>query len=79
MMKLMIQIPCYNEEQTLETTPSALPREVPGVDIVEWLIIHDGSKDRTVEVAKAHCVDHVVSLPRNQGLAKALISKLDAN
>ena len=75
-MKLIIQIPCYNEEKALETTLSALPREVPGVDIVEWSIIDDGSKDRTVEVAKAHGVDHVVSLPRNQGLAKALISKL---
>lgn len=79
MMKLIIQIPCYNEEKTLETTLSALPREVPGVDIVEWLIIDDGSKDRTVEVAKAHGVDHVVSLPRNQGLAKAFMAGLEAS
>ena len=57
MTKLIIQIPCYNEEKTLETALSALPREVPGVDIVEWLIIDDGSKDWTVEVAKAHGVD----------------------
>ena len=78
-MKLIIQIPCYNEEKTLETTLSALPREVPGVDIVEWLIIDDGSKDRTVEVAKAHGVDHVVSLPRNQGLAKAFMAGLEAS
>ncbi|TET52692.1 MAG: glycosyltransferase family 2 protein, partial [Desulfobacteraceae bacterium] len=63
----------------LETTLSALPREVPGVDIVEWLIIDDGSKDRTVEVAKAHGVDHVVSLPRNQGLAKAFMAGLEAS
>jgi len=79
MTKLIIQIPCYNEEKTLETTLSALPREVPGVDIVEWLIIDDGSKDRTVEVAKAHGVDHVVSLPRNQGLAKAFMAGLEAS
>lgn len=79
MMKLIIQIPCYNEEKTLETTLSALPREVPGIDIVEWLVIDDGSKDRTVEVAKAHGVDHVVSLPRNQGLAKAFMAGLEAS
>ena len=79
MTKLIIQIPCYNEEKTLETTLSALPREVPGVDIVEWLIIDDGSKDRTVEVAKAHGVDHVVSLPCNQGLAKAFMAGLEAS
>ncbi|MBW2339808.1 MAG: glycosyltransferase [Deltaproteobacteria bacterium] len=78
-MKLIIQIPCYNEEKTLETTLSALPREVPGVDIVEWLVIDDGSKDRTVEVAKAHGVDRVVSLPRNQGLAKAFMAGLEAS
>ena len=78
-MKLIVQIPCYNEEKALPAALSALPRLVPGVDTVEWLIIYDDSKDRTVGVAKAHGVDHVVSLPRNQGLAKALISKLDAN
>ncbi len=78
-MKLIIQIPCYNEEGTLPVTLSALPREVPGVDIVEWLIIDDGSKDRTVEVAKAQGVDHVVSLPRNQGLAKAFMAGLEAS
>lgn len=78
-MKLIIQIPCYNEEKTLQVTLSALPRSVPGVDTVEWLIIDDGSKDRTVEVAKAHGVDHVVSLPRNQGLAKAFMAGLEAS
>ena len=51
-MKLIIQIPCYNEEDTLSIALSALPREVPGVDKVEWLIINDGSTDRTVQVAK---------------------------
>ena len=58
-MKLIIQIPCYNEEKALPATLSALPRSVPGIDKVEWLIIDDGSTDRTVEVAKEYGVDHV--------------------
>ncbi|MBB24958.1 MAG: glycosyl transferase [Geminicoccus sp.] len=70
-MKLIIQIPCLNEAQTLPATLAALPRQVPGFDTVEWLIIDDGSTDRTVEVARAHGVDHVLSLSHNQGLAKA--------
>ena len=56
-MKLIIQIPCYNEEKALPATLSALPRSVPGVDTVEWLIIDEGSKDHTVEVAKEYGVD----------------------
>ena len=70
-MKLIIQIPCLNEEETLPIALAALPREVPGFDSVEWLVIDDGSTDKTVEVAKEHGVDHVFSLPHNQGLAKA--------
>lgn len=70
-MKLIIQIPCLNEEETLPIALAALPREVPGFDTVEWLIIDDGSTDRTVEVARENGVDHVLSLPYNQGLAKA--------
>ena len=70
-MKLIIQIPCLNEEETLPIALAALPREVPGFDSVEWLIIDDGSTDRTVEVARENGVDHVLSLPYNQGLAKA--------
>jgi glycosyltransferase involved in cell wall biosynthesis len=77
-MKLIIQIPCYNEETTLGVTLAALPRAVPGVETVEWLIIDDGSTDRTVEVAKAHGVDHIVRLPRNQGLANAFVAGLEA-
>ncbi len=78
-MKVIIQIPCYNEETTLGVTLAALPRVLPGVDKVEWLIIDDGSNDRTVEVARQYGVDHVVRLPRNQGLAKGFIAGLDAS
>lgn len=79
MTKLIIQIPCYNEERTLGTTLSALPRYLPGIDTIEWLIINDGSRDRTVEVAKEFGVDHIVSFPTNQGLAKAFMAGLEAS
>jgi glycosyltransferase involved in cell wall biosynthesis len=79
MTKLIIQIPCYNEESTLGITLSALPREVPGVDVVEWLIIDDGSTDQTIEVALKYGVDHVIRLPRNQGLAKAFMAGLEGS
>lgn len=75
-MKLIIQIPCYNEEESLPEALSHLPRELPGIDKVEWLIINDGSKDRTVEVAKAHGVDHIVDLPVNKGLAHGFMAGL---
>lgn len=78
MKKLIIQIPCYNEEATLGIALGALPRRVPGVDVVEWQIIDDGCVDKTVEVARAHGVDHVVSLPHHQGLAKGFLAGLDA-
>jgi len=78
MTKLIIQIPCYNEEATLGMTLAELPRQIPGIDQVEWLIINDGSSDRTVEVALAHGVDHVVSFARNQGLAHAFMAGLEA-
>ena len=77
-MKLIIQIPCLNEAETLAITLADLPREVPGFDTVEWLIIDDGSRDETVEVAKANGVDHVVTHARNQGLARAFMTGLDA-
>jgi glycosyltransferase involved in cell wall biosynthesis len=76
--KLIIQIPCLNEEDQLPTTLAELPREVAGFDTVEWLVIDDGSTDRTVEVARANGVDHVVSLPQNMGLARAFQLGLDA-
>lgn len=78
MTKLIIQIPCYNEEDTLATTLSELPRSLPGVDIVEWLVIDDGSIDQTVEVAKNCGVHHIVRLPQNAGLARAFTVGLDA-
>jgi len=77
-MKLIIQIPCFNEERQLPVTLSHLPRTVPGFDTVEWLIIDDGSTDRTVEVAREHGVDHVVRLTNNKGLAAAFQAGLDA-
>ena len=77
-MKLIIQIPCFNEEEQLPATLADLPRELPGVDKVEWLIIDDGSTDRTVEVARANGVDHIVRLTNNKGLAAGFQAGLDA-
>lgn len=76
-MKLIIQIPCYNEEDTLPQTVADLPRTVPGFDIVEWLVIDDGSLDRTAEVAEELGVDHIVRQSHNQGLAAAFMAGLD--
>src|SRR5436305_14143063 len=78
-MKLIIQIPCWNEAEQLPLTLGDLPREVPGFDVVEWLVIDDGSTDDTVEVARAHGVDHVVRLTNNKGLAAAFQAGLDAS
>ena len=77
-MKLIIQIPCLNEAGTLAIALSALPREVPGFDSVEWLIIDDGSTDETVAVARKNGVDHVIRHTRNQGLARGFMTGLDA-
>lgn len=78
-MKLIIQIPCFNEEETISTTLSALPRKLSGIDEIEWLIVDDGSTDRTVEIAKAHGVDHVVKHSTNRGLARAFMAGLNAS
>jgi glycosyltransferase involved in cell wall biosynthesis len=78
-MKLIIQIPCLNEEETLPATLADLPREVPGFDVVEWLVIDDGSTDRTIEVAREHGVDHIVKLTNNKGLAAGFQAGLDAS
>jgi len=77
-MKLIIQIPCYNEADTLPVTLKELPREVNGFDCVERLVINDGSTDNTVDVAKANGVEHIINLMNNQGLAKAFMVGLDA-
>ncbi|HEY7074092.1 MAG TPA: glycosyltransferase family 2 protein [Solirubrobacteraceae bacterium] len=77
-MKLIIQIPCFNEERTLPVTLRDLPRELPGFETVEWLVIDDGSTDRTLEVARAHGVDHIVRLTNNKGLAAGFQAGLDA-
>lgn len=76
--KLIIQIPCYNEAETLAITLNDLPRIVDGFDVVEWLIIDDGSGDDTVEVALKNGVDHVVRHTRNRGLAHAFMTGLEA-
>ncbi len=77
-MKLIIQIPCLNEEETLPVTIADLPRELPGFETVEWLVIDDGSTDRTIEVAREHGVDHIVRLTNNKGLASGFQAGLDA-
>ena len=77
-MKLIIQVPCYNEERTLPATLADLPREVEGFDRVEWLIIDDGSTDRTAAVARECGVDHVVVQPVNRGLAAGFMAGLEA-
>jgi glycosyltransferase involved in cell wall biosynthesis len=77
-MKLIIQIPCFNEEAQLPLTLSRLPREVDGFDTVEWLVIDDGSTDGTIAVARQHGVDHIVRLTNHKGLAAAFQAGLDA-
>jgi glycosyltransferase involved in cell wall biosynthesis len=77
-MKLIIQIPCLNEELTLPATLADLPRELDGFDTVEWLVVDDGSSDATIQVAKANGVDHIVRLTTNKGLAYAFQAGLDA-
>lgn len=78
-MKLIIQIPCFNEEHTLAATLADLPREVAGISQVEWLIIDDGSTDRTVEVARQCGVDHIIRHTGNKGLAAAFRTGLSAS
>ncbi|HVQ32965.1 MAG TPA: glycosyltransferase family 2 protein [Lysobacter sp.] len=76
-MKLIIQVPCLNESETLAIALGALPREVPGFDRVEWLVVDDGSTDGTAELARQLGVDHVVRHPVNRGLAAAFMTGLE--
>src|ERR1700704_2582958 len=77
-VKLIVQIPCLNEEATLPATIADIPRQIPGIDAVELLVVDDGSTDRTVEVARQNGVEHIVRLTNNKGLAAAFQAGLDA-
>lgn len=77
-MKLIIQIPCYNEAETLEIALNELPKHIEGIDKIEYLIINDGSKDNTVEVAKRWGVHYIVNFKKNRGLAKGFMAGLDS-
>lgn len=77
-MKMIIQIPCYNEAETLEIALNDLPKHIDGIDEIEYLIINDGSKDNTVEVAQKWGVHYVVNFTRNKGLAKGFMAGIDA-
>lgn len=77
-MKLIIQVPCYNEAETLEIALNDLPKHIDGIDEIEYLIINDGSKDDTVKVAKKWGVNYVVNFKQNKGLAKGFMAGLDA-
>lgn len=77
-MKLIIQIPCFNEAETLEIALNELPKKIEGIDTIEYLIINDGSKDSTVEVAKSWGVNYIVDFKTNKGLAKGFMAGLDA-
>lgn len=76
-MKLIIQIPCYNEAETLEIALNDLPKQLEGIDEIEYLIINDGSQDNTTQVAEGWGVHHVVNFKRNKGLAKGFMAGID--
>ena len=76
-MKLVIQIPCLNEEKSLPITLNALPQKINGIDEIEVVIIDDGSTDKTVEVARSYGIKHIISFPKNKGLAKAFVAGLN--
>lgn len=79
MPKLVIQIPCHDERETLPVVLASLPRALPGIDAVEWLIIDDGSNDGTSDAARAGGADHIVRFPRRRGLASAFVAGLEAS
>lgn len=76
-MKLVIQIPCYNEEKTLPSVLKSIPKKIPGIDELEVLVVDDGSRDKTIEVAKAHGVQHIIRHRRNMGLARSFQDGID--
>ena len=76
-MKLIIQIPCFNEEKTLRQTLDDLPKKIEGIDTIEYLVINDGSSDKTTEVAREWGVNYIVSFTQNKGLAKGFMAGLD--
>src|SRR5215467_15105357 len=78
MVKLIIQIPCFNEEGSLAETMAALPRSLPGIDVIETLVIDDGSTDRTADVARDAGATYLLRFPVNLGLARAFSAGLDA-
>ena len=78
-MKLIIQIPCFNEEATLAATLSELPLTLPRIDQIEWLIINDGSTDGTERVARENGVQQIVTFPKNRGLARAFLAGIEAS
>ncbi|MGB5622467.1 MAG: glycosyltransferase family 2 protein [Gammaproteobacteria bacterium] len=77
-MKLVVQIPCFNEQETLPSVLAEIPRSIPGIDSVEVLVIDDGSTDRTADVARECGADHVISSRRNRGLARSFRAGMDA-
>ena len=77
-MKLIVQIPCLNEEATLPETLKAVPRSIPGIDLVEVLVVDDGSTDRTAQVARENGAEHIVRFTRRKGLAAGFMAGLDA-
>ena len=77
-MKLIIQIPCFNEQETLPCTVDDLPKKIEGIDVIEYLIINDGSTDQTVAVAHKLGLHHIVSFPNNRGLARGFMAGIDA-
>ena len=79
MLKLVIQIPCYNERDTLPIVLASLPRALAGVDAIEWLVVDDGSDDGTAEAAKARGVDHIIRFPKRRGLASAFVAGLEGS
>lgn len=77
-MKLIVMIPCYNEEKTLPLVINSIPKKIPGIDVIETLVIDDGSKDKTIKVAQKYGVTHIIQNKGNKGLAYSFITGLEA-